>query len=64
MEELRSYVVRVYRQESEEVAGVVESVAVGTITPFRTPDELWAAVCHDPAARRRWSIDNQKENGQ
>ena len=52
MEVLRSYVVRVYRQEADGVAGVVESVETGDVTPFRSPDELWATLSRPPSARR------------
>ena len=52
MEVLRSYVVRVYRQEADGVAGVVESVETGDVTPFRSPDELWDTLSRPPAARR------------
>ena len=52
MEVLRSYVVRVYRQEPDGVAGVVESVETGDVMPFRSPDELWATLSRPPSARR------------
>ena len=52
MEVLRSYVVRVYRQGSGAVAGVVESVETGDVTPFRSSDELWATLSHPPPGRR------------
>lgn len=44
MEELRSYVVGLYRQEPEGIAGVVESVETGETMSFRSPDELWSAL--------------------
>jgi len=34
MEVLRSYVVRVYRQESDAVTGVIESVETGRVRRF------------------------------
>ena len=34
MEVLRSYVVRIYRQESDGIAGVIGSVEAGDTTPF------------------------------
>lgn len=52
MEVLRSYVVRVYRQESDAVTGVIESVETGEVTPFRSADELWAIVSRPISARR------------
>lgn len=45
MDELRSDVVRVYRQDDDGVAGVVESVETRVTTPFRTAAELWATIC-------------------
>ena len=52
MEVLRSYVVRVYRQEADGVAGVVESVETGDVMPFRSSDELWTTLSGPSAARR------------
>lgn len=52
MEALRSYVVRVYRHESDEVAGLIESVETGEVTRFRSSEELWIALC-GPASTRR-----------
>jgi hypothetical protein len=52
MEVLRSYVVRVYRQESDGVAGVIESVETGDVTPFRSSDELWNALSRPLSVRR------------
>jgi hypothetical protein len=52
MEVLRSYVVRVYRQESDAVAGVIESVETGDVTPFRSSDELWATLSRPLSVRR------------
>ena len=57
MQVLRSYVVRVYRQESDGVAGVVESVETGDVTPFRSPDELWATLSRPSSARRSQPIN-------
>ena len=54
MDELRSYVVRVYRQDDDGVAGVVESVEsvdTGATKPFRTATELWATICFRPSTR-------------
>jgi hypothetical protein len=52
MEGLRSFVVRLYRQDLEGIAGVVESVETGETTPFRSPDELWSALQRDASQRR------------
>ena len=52
MQVLRSYVVRVYRQEADGVAGVVESVETGDVMPFRSADELWTTLSRPPSARR------------
>jgi hypothetical protein len=52
MEVLRSYVVRVYRQESDAVTGVIESVETGEVIPFRSSDELWATLSRPLSARR------------
>ena len=57
MEVLRSYVVRVYRQESDAIAGVIESVETGDATAFRSCDELWATLSH-PLPPRRSSPPN------
>ncbi len=63
MEGLRSFVVRLYRQELEGIAGVVESVETGRTTWFRSPEELWAALQRDPPRRRSSSINPLEENG-
>lgn len=57
MEVLRSYVVRVYRQESDGIAGVVESVETGELSRFRSARELWASVSHPVLTRRPPSSD-------
>ncbi len=63
MEVLRSYVVRVYRQEADGVTGVIESVETGDISPFRTSDEVWTTLCRPPVARRSLS-SNIDEGGE
>lgn len=63
MDVLRSYVIRLYRQELEEIAGMVESVETGETTPFRSPDELWSALQRDASRRRSSSINPLEENG-
>jgi hypothetical protein len=42
--DLRSYVVKVYRQQGETVAGTVQEVRTGRTVPFQTMEELWQAV--------------------
>ena len=65
MQVLRSYVVRVYRQEADGVAGVVESVETGDVTPFRSPDELWNTLSRPPSVRRSQpSNTTDREDGQ
>lgn len=51
MSDVRSFVVRVYRQESRGWAGVVEIVATGEVRPFRSAAELWAVL--EPPHRPR-----------
>jgi predicted Fe-Mo cluster-binding NifX family protein len=48
MEVLRSYIVRVYRQESDRVAGVIESVETGEATAFRSSEQLWDTLSRPP----------------
>jgi hypothetical protein len=51
MSDVRSFVVRVYRQESRGWAGVVETVATGEVRPFHSAAELWALL--EPPSRLR-----------
>lgn len=51
MSDVRSFVVRVYRQESHGWAGVVETVATGEVRPFHSAAELWALL--EPPPRHR-----------
>jgi len=46
---LRSYVVRVYRDELDGITGIVESVETGDITSFQSSDELWAGLVQVPS---------------
>ena len=62
MEVLRSYVVRVYRQEADGVAGVVESVETGNVSPFRSSDELWATLSRPSSALRSQSFNIPGKN--
>lgn len=61
MEVLRSYVVRVYRQEAEAVDGMVESVDTGEAMPFHAACDLWAALCR-PAPPGRSQVNPLKEH--
>ena len=42
--QLRSYVVRVYRNTRTDIAGQIEDVESGLIRPFRSAGELWSAI--------------------
>ena len=54
MRELRSYVVRIYREAAGAIAGTVQDVRSGRTLPFQTIDELWTALHRtaSPSARR------------
>jgi chemotaxis methyl-accepting protein methylase len=62
MDVLRSYVVRLYRQGSQEVVGMVESVTTRETRSFRSPEELWSAVVQDASEGRSSSIYPREEN--
>jgi hypothetical protein len=53
MDEVGVYVVRIYRRDPVNIAGVVESVESGEQLPFRAIEELWSALCCLPTPRRR-----------
>ena len=55
MRDLRSYVVRVYRQHAGGVDGTVQEVRTGRTAPFRTMEELWQAVREPPRSAARAS---------
>lgn len=40
----RSYVIRIYRQSANRLAGQVEDIQSGLILPFRSSAELWLAI--------------------
>lgn len=63
MEVLRSYVVRVYRQEAGGVTGVIESVETGDIRPFRSSDEVWSVLSRPPVTRRSLSSNTDEGGG-
>lgn len=62
MDVLRSFVVRIYRQEASDVAGVIESVETGNVAPFRTSSELWSALQSTPSGVPGSSTNHQEEN--
>ena len=63
MEVLRSYVVRIYRQESDGIAGVIESVETGEPPRSDPLDELWGALSHPPSKRRPLSSNTTDQEG-
>jgi len=63
MEVLRSYVVRVYRHDSHGLAGVLESVETGDVTPFRSSEELWAQLTQSLATRKFESSNLNDQQG-
>jgi hypothetical protein len=42
--EPHAYVVRIYRRTAQWLAGCVEDVRSGRVSPFGSPAELWAAI--------------------
>lgn len=50
MQLVRSYVVRVYRQDAGQVVCVVEDVRTGLSKPFHSPSELWNALDENEGA--------------
>ena len=64
MDELAVYVVRIYRRDAADMAGVVESVASGESVPFHTTEELWRALHDLPSPRRNFLNGKPKEEGQ
>ncbi|KFN44246.1 hypothetical protein [Arenimonas oryziterrae] len=54
MQPIRSYVVRIYRQDREGLAGVVEDVKTGQSRPFHSVTELWTAFSG------RWTKSRRK----
>ena len=63
MRDLRSYVVRVYRQQAGSVAGTVQEVGTGRTTPFRTMEELWQAVRSAPPSSGAEAIGMRRGKG-
>ena len=53
MDERAVYVIRIYRQDCSGIDGVIEAVVSGELLPFHTSEELWTALHHLPAPRRR-----------
>ena len=54
MRELRSYVVRIYRDLAAGMAGTIQEVRSGRTVPFQSMDELWSVLRRPlpPSARR------------
>jgi len=52
MRELRSYVVRIYRQGARSLIGVVEDTRNGAQRPFESADQLWALLRQGHLRRR------------
>ncbi|MCW5623032.1 MAG: hypothetical protein KIS79_18110 [Burkholderiales bacterium] len=50
MHHLRSYVVKVYRQQAGVLTGTVQEVQSGRTVPFQTMEELWQAIRRPPPA--------------
>jgi hypothetical protein len=42
--DLRSFMVKVYRQQAGTLVGTVQEVRTGRTVPFQTMEELWLAV--------------------
>ena len=61
MEVLRSYVVRLYREDAEGITGVIEAVGTGEARPFRSADELWRALHAGDSRKRLRSINPHQE---
>jgi hypothetical protein len=51
MRELRSYVIRIYRQGARNLAGVVEDTRNGTQRPFDSAEALWILLRDPPSPR-------------
>ena len=60
MRDLRSYVVKVYRQQAGMVAGTVQEVRTGRTVPFQTMEELWQAVRTTPPNSGAGSSGNRR----
>lgn len=48
MEVMRSYVVRIYREDSDSLTGLIESAETGESFAFRSIEELRAALSRPP----------------
>jgi hypothetical protein len=53
MDEVGVYVVRIYRRDPANIAGVIESVESGEQLSFHAIEELWSALHRLPSPRRR-----------
>ena len=61
MQVLRSYVIRIYRQEVQAIAGVIESVETGETTRFHSCEDLCAVVARIQPSRRAFHFDTKDE---
>jgi hypothetical protein len=57
MEVLRSFVVRIYRDDPNGTVGVLEAVESGEVMSFHSREELWAGIARAPWARSFGSPD-------
>jgi hypothetical protein len=53
---LRSFVVKVYRQQAGLVAGTVQDVQTGRTVPFQGMEELWRAIGATRSGSERASL--------
>lgn len=60
MEVMRSYVIRIYREDSDSLTGMLESVETGESFAFRSIEEL-RAVLSRPAVLRRTLHSNRTD---
>jgi len=58
--DLRSFVIKVYRQQAGSVAGTVQEVRTGRTVPFQTMEELWQAVRAKPTSSEAGSLGRRR----
>ncbi len=65
LRELRSYVIRVYRQRADELVGTVQEVRSGRVVPFQSMPELWEALRNATRSlnSRRRPQEDSSDNG-
>ena len=64
MEELATYVVRVYRKDNGNMTGTVESVESGEQASFHSNEQLWRALYDLPSPRPIRQVDTQRPGDQ